>query len=178
MNDEKSTNDNDSYDNESIISNYSYSFNDDNIFKGSLRYSNSFLNYDEVTSGRNDSNNSSQDNELSYNLAYINNLGNFKNSLIAYEPIWSIGTGKIPSVFEIQEMHTHIKKIIFKILNKRIKVLYGGSVNTKNIDDILNITNVDGVLVGGASLEAKDFLAIYSAAVKHLRVSSLLQDIK
>ena len=81
MNDEKSTNDNDSYDNESIISNYSYSFNDDNIFKGSLRYSNSFLNYDEVTSGRNDSNNSSQDNELSYNLAYINNLGNFKNSL-------------------------------------------------------------------------------------------------
>ena len=103
---------------------------------------------------------------------------NFQNLSIAYEPIWSIGTGKIPSIFEIQEMHTHIKKIIFKILNKRIKVLYGGSVNTKNIDDILNITNVDGVLVGGASLEAKDFLAIYSAAVKNLDVSSLLQDIK
>ena len=93
---------------------------------------------------------------------------NFKNLFIAYEPIWSIGTGKIPSVFEIQEMHTHIKKISYKLINKKIKVLYGGSVNTENIDDILNITNVDGVLVGGASLKAKDFLAIYSAAVKHL----------
>ena len=103
---------------------------------------------------------------------------NFNNSFIAYEPIWSIGTGKIPSVFEIQEMHTHIKKISYKLINKKIKVLYGGSVNTENIDDILNITNVDGVLVGGASLKAKDFLAIYSAAVKHLHISSLLQDIK
>ena len=93
---------------------------------------------------------------------------NFKNSFIAYEPIWSIGTGKIPSVFEIQEMHSHIKKITRKILNKSIKVLYGGSVNIENINDILKITNVDGVLVGGASLKAKDFLAIYSAAVKHL----------
>ena len=97
---------------------------------------------------------------------------NFKNSLIAYEPIWSIGTGKIPSVFEIQEMHSHIKTIACKILNKNIKVLYGGSVNTENINDILKITNVDGVLVGGASLKAKDFLAIYSAAVKHLHSSS------
>ena len=97
---------------------------------------------------------------------------NFKNSLIAYDPIWSIGTGKIPNVFEIQEMHSHIKTIACKILNKNIKVLYGGSVNTENINDILEITNVDGVLVGGASLKAKDFLAIYSAAVKHLNNSS------
>ena len=93
---------------------------------------------------------------------------NFKNSVIAYEPIWSIGTGKIPSSFEIQEMHSHIKKVVSKISNKNINVLYGGSVNTVNINDILKITNVDGVLVGGASLKAKDFLAIYSAAVKHL----------
>ena len=97
---------------------------------------------------------------------------NFKNSLIAYEPIWSIGTGKIPTVFEIHEMHSHIKTIACKILNNNIKVLYGGSVNTENINDILKITNVDGVLVGGASLKAKDFLAIYSAAVKHLGNSS------
>ncbi len=96
---------------------------------------------------------------------------NFHNSFIAYEPIWSIGTGKIPSSFEIQEMHTHIKKILYKKLNKNINVLYGGSVNVKNINDILDITNVDGVLVGGASLNAKDFLAIYSAAVKHLDIS-------
>ena len=97
---------------------------------------------------------------------------NFKNSFIAYEPIWSIGTGKIPSAFEIQEMHSHIKKIVLRISNKNINVLYGGSVNTENIKEILKITNVDGVLVGGASLKAKDFLAIYSAAVKHLDTSS------
>ena len=65
-------------------------------------------------------------------------------------------------------MHTHIKNITHKIVNKNINVLYGGSVSLKNIDDILNITNVDGVLVGGASLKAKDFLAIYTAAVKYL----------
>ena len=97
---------------------------------------------------------------------------NFKDLFIAYEPIWSIGTGKIPSAFEIQEMHSHIKKIVFRISNKNINVLYGGSVNTENINEILKITNVDGVLVGGASLKAKDFLAIYSAAVKHLDTSS------
>ncbi len=96
---------------------------------------------------------------------------NCENLLIAYEPIWSIGTGKIPSVFEIEEMHTHIKKIINKFVNKKINVLYGGSVNIKNINEILDITNVDGVLVGGASLKAKDFLAIYSAAVKYLNIS-------
>ena len=92
----------------------------------------------------------------------------FENLILAYEPIWSIGTGKIPSLFEIKEMHTHIKKITCKFANKKVKVLYGGSVNIENISDILKINNVDGVLVGGASLKAKDFLAIYSAAVKHL----------
>ncbi len=97
---------------------------------------------------------------------------NFKDLFIAYEPIWSIGTGKIPSAFEIQEMHSHIKKIVFRISKKNINVLYGGSVNTDNVKEILKTTNVDGVLVGGASLKAKDFLAIYSAAVKHLDTSS------
>ncbi len=91
---------------------------------------------------------------------------NFENSLIAYEPLWSIGTGNIPSMTEIQEMHEHIAQIINHITNKKIKILYGGSVNVDNITDILNIKNVDGVLVGGASLKAKDFLAIYTAAVK------------
>ena len=95
----------------------------------------------------------------------------FENSYIAYEPIWAIGTGEIPSVSEINQMHKKIKEISYKILNKKIRVLYGGSVNVENIDNILNITNVDGVLVGGASLKAKDFLAIYTAAVKHLNNS-------
>jgi triosephosphate isomerase len=118
--------------------------------------------------------NREEGNALEYIEKQINDClpNNFKNLVIAYEPIWSIGTGKIPSSFEIKEMHSHIKKIVCKISNKSINVLYGGSVNTENINDILKITNVDGVLVGGASLKAKDFLAIYSAAVKHLNNSS------
>ena len=71
-----------------------------------------------------------------------------------------------------RKIATNIKKIALRNSNKNINVLYGGSVNTENIDEILKITNVDGVLVGGASLKAKDFLAIYSAAVKHLDTSS------
>ncbi len=120
-----------------------------------------------------------EDNALEFIEKQLNDClpDNFENSFIAYEPIWSIGTGKIPSAIEIQEMHTHIKNITYKIVNKKINVLYGGSVNDKNIKDILEITNVDGVLVGGASLKAKDFLAIYSAAVKHLNTSFILQDI-
>ncbi len=93
---------------------------------------------------------------------------NFENCYIAYEPIWSIGTGLIPTKNEINEMHKNIKEFIFKTTNIETKVLYGGSVNKININDILDISNVDGVLVGGSSLEVKDFLAIYTAAVKHL----------
>ncbi|MDC0456708.1 triose-phosphate isomerase [Alphaproteobacteria bacterium] len=92
----------------------------------------------------------------------------FENIIIAYEPVWSIGTGKIPSKIEIKEMHEHIKDLIFLKYNKSIKVLYGGSVNSSNICDILLVDNVDGFLIGGASLNAKDFLAIYSSTVKHL----------
>ena len=102
---------------------------------------------------------------------------NFENSIIAYEPIWSIGTGKIPSISEIEEMHEHIKEIIFELISKNIDVIYGGSVKLDNINEILNINNVDGVLVGGASLKVKDFLAIYSAAVKHLTNSIQLKEI-
>ena len=92
----------------------------------------------------------------------------FNNIIIAYEPIWSIGTGKIPSKIEIKEMHQHIKDMIFFKYNKNIKVLYGGSVNFSNVYDLLSVDNVDGLLIGGASLNAKDFLAIYSSIVKNL----------
>ena len=92
----------------------------------------------------------------------------FKNIIVAYEPIWSIGTGKIPCKNEIEEMHKHIKNIISVKFNKNIEVLYGGSVNSSNVSDILSVINVDGLLIGGASLNAKDFLAIYSSTVKHL----------
>ena len=71
--------------------------------------------------------------------------------IIAYEPIWAIGTGKVPTIKDIQESFNYIKKILPKN-----KVLYGGSVNAKNIKDILEV--VDGVLVGGASVDKKEFL--------------------
>ncbi len=92
----------------------------------------------------------------------------FDELTIAYEPIWSIGTGKVPNQTEIMEMHKNIKEIVFSKSKKNVKVLYGGSVNENNIQEILSVNNVDGVLVGGASLKIKDFLAIYVSAVKHL----------
>ncbi len=93
----------------------------------------------------------------------------FNELIIAYEPIWSIGTGKIPHKTEIREMHENIKEIVFSKSKKNVKVLYGGSVNEQNILEILSVNNVDGILVGGASLKIKDFLAIYDSAVKYLQ---------
>ena len=100
----------------------------------------------------------------------------FNELTIAYEPIWSIGTGKIPHQSEIREMHKNITKIINSKTKKNVKVLYGGSVNENNIDEILSVNNVNGVLVGGASLKIKDFLAIYSSAVKYLDKSYKIKD--
>ena len=70
--------------------------------------------------------------------------------IIAYEPIWAIGTGLTPSVKEIDEIHNFIKKEISGF--KNYKVIYGGSVKPSNSKEILAIENVDGVLVGGASV--------------------------
>ena len=92
----------------------------------------------------------------------------FEEIIIAYEPIWSIGTGKIPHKTEIKEMHENITEIVNSKTKKKVKILYGGSVNENNIEEILSVNNVGGVLVGGASLKIKDFLAIYSSAVKYL----------
>ena len=80
MNDEKSTNDDDSYKNDGLIGNYSYSFNENFKVEGSLRYSDSFLNYDEVTSGRTDANNSTDDDELSYNIKLISKKNKLNNT--------------------------------------------------------------------------------------------------
>ncbi len=89
---------------------------------------------------------------------------NGQNTIIAYEPIWAIGTGKVPSNDDIAEMHAHIRKLIPDAKNMR--VLYGGSVKGSNATDIFSIENVDGGLVGGASLKSNDFLPIIEAADK------------
>lgn len=73
-----------------------------------------------------------------------------KNVIIAYEPVWAIGTGMTPSIFEIEK----VSKLIKKYFNEKdydMKVLYGGSVSEKNIESLVEIENIDGFLVGGAS---------------------------
>ena len=85
-------------------------------------------------------------------------------TIIAYEPVWAIGTGKVPTMEEIDEICTYIKQIISKNTNlntKDIKVLYGGSVKSSNVAEISKIEAVDGVLVGGASLKGEEFFNIY-----------------
>ena len=83
-----------------------------------------------------------------------------ENAAIAYEPVWAIGTGKTPTFAEITAMHAHIRAI----LGSGVRILYGGSVNAANAGDILRLRDVDGALVGGASLKASDFLTIVRAA--------------
>ena len=86
---------------------------------------------------------------------------------IAYEPIWAIGTGKIPTMPDIAEMHAAIRgKLVDRYgdAGAQVRILYGGSVKASNAAEIFGIANVDGALVGGASLKAADFLPIVAAA--------------
>ena len=80
--------------------------------------------------------------------------------IVAYEPIWAIGTGLIPNENEIKETHLHIKTKLRQHFNTDIPILYGGSANAENCSQITSIENVAGLLVGGASLKQHDFLAI------------------
>ena len=96
-------------------------------------------------------------------LFKINNLNKI---LIAYEPVWSIGTGAVPRSFELEKNITFIKKILknkFRIKNP--KVLYGGSVNAKNAKNLAAINNIDGFLIGGASQKANNFIDIVKKTI-------------
>lgn len=90
-----------------------------------------------------------------------------KNTVIAYEPVWAIGTGVSAGLDDIEKMHGSIRKTLAKLLGAgeadSMRVLYGGSVKPGNAGDILKLDNVDGALVGGASLKASDFWAIGKA---------------
>ncbi len=86
---------------------------------------------------------------------------NKNNIIVAYEPIWSIGTGKIPSENELKQTTIYIKKVLKKIFKKKSPpVLYGGSVDGKNIEMFKKITEIDGFLIGGASKSSKKFIDI------------------
>jgi len=85
--------------------------------------------------------------------------------IIAYEPVWAIGTGKVPTVEEVSKTHQYIKQAIagFASTIDNITVLYGGSVNASNAESFAADPMIDGALVGGASLKAESFLAIANA---------------
>ena len=87
----------------------------------------------------------------------LDGIRNLDKLIVAYEPVWSIGTGIIPKSNDLYDVINFIKK---KIKNESIKVLYGGSVSNKNIKELKKIKNLDGFLIGGASQDPKKFIDI------------------
>jgi triosephosphate isomerase len=87
-----------------------------------------------------------------------------QNLVIAYEPVWAIGTGLTPTASDVAEVHALIRDDLRRLVGKaeqaQVRILYGGSVNPVNAEELLAVENVNGALVGGASLVAADFLAI------------------
>ena len=87
-------------------------------------------------------------------------------TVVAYEPVWAIGTGLTPSVDDVAKAHAHIRQELARVVGAeaaRMRILYGGSVKPSNAVELLGVDNVDGALVGGASLKAADFLGIAEA---------------
>ncbi len=88
---------------------------------------------------------------------------------IAYEPVWAIGTGRVPEASDVQEMHAAIRDKLGELMSDgsdAVRILYGGSMNGSNASELLAVPNVDGGLVGGASLNAEKFGPIIEAASK------------
>jgi len=89
-----------------------------------------------------------------------------KNIIVAYEPVWSIGTGIIPKNSELSRNINNIEKILYKLKKtKNNKILYGGSVNPNNVKELAQIKGINGFLVGGASLSAKKFIDIIKKSI-------------
>jgi triosephosphate isomerase (TIM) len=85
------------------------------------------------------------------------------NLVVAYEPVWAIGTGLTPTSADVAEAHAFVRKRIVErhgVVGNAIRILYGGSVKPSNAKELMAVANVDGALVGGASLKAEDFLGI------------------
>jgi len=93
----------------------------------------------------------------------LNGVEKIDNVVIAYEPVWAIGTGKIATPEQAQEVHVFIRGILKDLYGRKaddIRILYGGSVTKDNIGDLIAMEDIDGALVGGASLKADGFLGI------------------
>lgn len=95
-------------------------------------------------------------------------LQNAGELVIAYEPVWAIGTGKTATPEQAQEVHVLLRKLITKLYNEtigdEIQILYGGSMNAKNAQSLLSQPDIDGGLIGGASLKIDDFVTIIESA--------------
>ena len=94
-------------------------------------------------------------------------IDNFDNAVIAYEPVWAIGTGKTATPEMAQEVHKFIRDMLSALntgVANNLRLLYGGSMNAGNAESLIGMADIDGGLIGGASLQAESFLAICKAA--------------
>lgn len=97
----------------------------------------------------------------------LNNINEMENIVVAYEPIWAIGTGKNATPQQAEEAHKFIRELLTNMYNEKvsnnIRIIYGGSMKPENSKELLSMPNIDGGLVGGASLDAKSFAKICNA---------------
>ena len=99
-------------------------------------------------------------------ISGLNNIKKNNNIIFAYEPVWSIGTGVIPKINILEKQIYNIKKMIIKIWKlKNPKIIYGGSVNPKNISELKKISSINGFLIGGASQNSKNFIDIIKKTI-------------
>ena len=105
-------------------------------------------------------------NQISESLFHLNS-SDWDNIILAYEPVWAIGTGETASSDQVQEMHSFIRNFIAQKysaeLAQNVSILYGGSVKPSNAKEIFSMEDVDGGLIGGASLKSKDFFSIVNS---------------
>ena len=116
---------------------------------------------------------SDKDNDLTNQVTEKQLIGslpktaNSTNTVIAYEPIWAIGTGRTPFPAEVQAVHKHLRDVLTSQIGEteaeKIQILYGGSVKPENAKEFFALPDVDGALVGGAALKAESFLGIIQA---------------
>lgn len=101
-------------------------------------------------------------------MGSVPEISTAQNTVIAYEPVWAIGTGRTPTAAEVEEVHASIRKVLAKKQGRananKMRILYGGSMKPSNAKELLALEDVDGGLIGGASLKVADFMAIAAAA--------------